>query len=103
LVELTKPRPFSAGVIVLGTYLGIRYADNLIAMAGERMRFDGFPEISAVCTHPSYRECVYASSLVCALVSQIIARAEMLFLHLYSDNAIAAALYKKVGFTLNVD
>ena len=56
-----------------------------------------------MCTHPSYRECVYASSLVCALVSQIIARAEMLFLHLYSDNAIAAALYKKVGFTLNVD
>ena len=44
LVELTKPGPFSAGAIELGSYLGIRYAGKLIAMAGERMRFDGFTE-----------------------------------------------------------
>jgi predicted GNAT family acetyltransferase len=99
LVELTKPGPFSAGATVLGTYLGIRYAGKLIAMAGERMRFDGFTEISAVCTHPGYRGCGYASSLVCALVRQIIARRETPFLHLYSDNTIAAALYTKLGFT----
>src|SRR5262249_4515093 len=49
LVELTKPGPFSAGAIMLGTYLGIRRAGELIAMAGERMKFDGFTEISAVC------------------------------------------------------
>ena len=54
LVELTNPGP-SAGVIVLGSYLGIRHAGTLIAMAGERMRLDGFTEISAVCTHPGYR------------------------------------------------
>jgi predicted GNAT family acetyltransferase len=100
LVELTKPGPFSAGAIVLGTYLGIRYAGNLIAMAGERMRFDGFTEISAVCTHPRYRGCGYASSLVRALVRQIITRGETPFLHLYSDNTIAAALYTKLGFVL---
>jgi predicted GNAT family acetyltransferase len=100
LVELTKPGPFSAGAIVLGTYLGIRYAGNLIAMAGERMRFDGFTEISAVCTHPGYRGCGYASSLVRALVRQIITRGETPFLHLYSDNTIAAALYTKLGFAL---
>jgi predicted GNAT family acetyltransferase len=41
----------------------------------------------------------YASSLVCALVRQIIARGETPFLHLYSDNTIAAALYTKLGFT----
>jgi predicted GNAT family acetyltransferase len=99
LVELTKPGPFSAGAIVLGSYLGIRCAGNLIAMAGERMRFDGFTEISAVCTHPEYRGCGYASSLVRALVRQIIARGETPFLHLYSDNATAAALYTKLGFT----
>jgi predicted GNAT family acetyltransferase len=100
LVELTKPGPFSAGAISLGTYLGIRYAGKLIAMAGERMRFNGFTEISAVCTHPGYRGCGYASSLVCALVRQIIARSETPFLHLYTDNTIAAALYTKLGFTL---
>ena len=99
LVELTKPGPFSAGAIVLGSYFGIRCAGRLIAMAGERMRFDGFTEISAVCTHPEYRGCGYASSLVRALVRQIIARGETPFLHLYSDNATAAALYTKLGFT----
>jgi predicted GNAT family acetyltransferase len=100
LVELTKPGPFSAGAIVLGTYLGIRHAGKLIAMAGERMRFDGFTEISAVCTHPGYRGCGYASALVRALVRRIIARGETSFLHLYSDNTIAAALYTKLGFAL---
>jgi predicted GNAT family acetyltransferase len=100
LVELTKPGPFSAGAIELGSYLGIRYAGKLIAMAGERMRFDGFTEISAVCTHPGYRGCGYASSLVRALVRQIITRDETPFLHLYSDNTIAAALYTKLGFAL---
>jgi predicted GNAT family acetyltransferase len=96
---LTKPGPFSAGAIVLGSYLGVRCAGKLIAMAGERMRFDGFSEISAVCTHPEYRGCGYASSLVRALVRQIIARGETPFLHLYSDNTTAAALYTKLGFT----
>jgi predicted GNAT family acetyltransferase len=100
LVELTKPGPFSAGAIVLGSYFGIRCTGRLIAMAGERMRFDGFTEISAVCTHPEYRGCGYASSLVRALVRQIIARGETPFLHLYSDNATAAALYTKLGFAL---
>jgi predicted GNAT family acetyltransferase len=100
LVELTKPGPFSAGAIVLGTYLGVRHAGKLIAMAGERMRLDGFTEISAVCTHPGYRGRGYASSLVRALVRQIIARGETPFLHLYSDNTIAAALYTKLGFAL---
>jgi predicted GNAT family acetyltransferase len=98
LVELTRPGPFSAGTIVLGSYLGIRYAGKLIAMAGERMRFDGFTEISAVCTHPAFRGCGHASSLIRALVRQIIARGETPFLHLYSDNTLAAALYTKLGF-----
>jgi predicted GNAT family acetyltransferase len=83
LVEVTKPGPFSAGAIALGAYLGIRHAGKIIAMAGERMRFDGFTEISAVCTHPSYLGRGYASSLVRALVQQITARGETPFLHLY--------------------
>ena len=64
------------------------------------MRFDGFTEISAVCTRPGYRGCGYAFSLVRALVRQIITRGETPFLHLYSDNTIAAALYTKLGFAL---
>ena len=55
LVELTKPGPFFPRTIELGSYIGIRTGGRLIAMAGERMRFPGFTEISAVCTHPDHR------------------------------------------------
>ncbi|MGA9320158.1 MAG: hypothetical protein WBW06_03770, partial [Xanthobacteraceae bacterium] len=39
----------------LGSYIGIRSGGQLVAMAGERMKFDGFTEISAVCSHPEHR------------------------------------------------
>ena len=41
LVELTKPGPFAARTIALGSYIGIRAGGQLVAMAGERMRFPG--------------------------------------------------------------
>jgi predicted GNAT family acetyltransferase len=56
LVELTKPGPFSSRTHELGQYLGIRIDGRLVAMAGERLRPVGYTEISAVCTHPSYRD-----------------------------------------------
>ena len=98
LAKLTQPGPFAPGTIVLGSYVGIRSAGQLIAMAGERMRFPQFTEISAVCTHPQHRGRGHASSLVRALIRQIIARNETPFLHLYSQNTRAAALYTKLGF-----
>jgi GNAT superfamily N-acetyltransferase len=98
LTELTKPGPFSERTIVLGSYIGIRSGGKLVAMAGERMRFDGFTEISAVCTHPEHRGRGRASLLVSALMRNIISRGETPFLHIYSDNARAAALYTKLGF-----
>ena len=85
LVDLTKPGPFAARTIALGSYIGIRNSDQLLAMAGERMRFDGFTEISAVCTHPDYTARGYASFLVGALTQNILARGETPFLHIYSD------------------
>jgi predicted GNAT family acetyltransferase len=99
LVELTKPGPFSARTIVLGSYIGIRNGGQLVAMAGERMRFDGFTEISAVCTHPDYRGRGHSSLLVGTLMRQILERSETPFLHVYSDNTRAAAFYNKLGFT----
>jgi predicted GNAT family acetyltransferase len=99
LAELTKPGPFAARTIVLGSYIGIRLAGMLVAMAGERMRFDGFTEISAVCTHPDHRGRGHAFRLVSALMRSILARGETPFLHIYSDNTGAAALYRKLGFT----
>lgn len=99
LVELTKPGPFAARTVELGSYIGIRRDGVLVAMAGERMKFDGFTEISGVCTHPDHRRRGLSSSLVRTLIGNILARGETPFLHIYSDNARAASLYKQLGFS----
>ena len=52
LVELTQPGPFGPHTRELGNYFGIRDNGRLVAMAGERLRIDGYTEISAVCTRP---------------------------------------------------
>jgi predicted GNAT family acetyltransferase len=98
LVDVTKPGPFAPRTIALGSYFGIRSAGALIAMAGERMKFDGFTEISAVCTHPDHRGRGHASLLTTTLMRQILERGETPFLHVHSDNTSAAALYQKLGF-----
>jgi ribosomal protein S18 acetylase RimI-like enzyme len=99
LAKLTEPGPFAARTVVLGEYLGIRHGGRLIAMAGERMKFPGFTEISGVCTHPEYRGRGLAETLVRALMRNILKRGEVPFLHIYSENAAAAALYRKLAFT----
>ena len=98
LTELTKPGPFSRRTYELGSYLGVREAGQLVAMAGERLRFPGYTEISAVCTHPDYRGRGYAGSLVSALIQRIMGRNETPFLHVRSENVGARRLYDKLGF-----
>jgi predicted GNAT family acetyltransferase len=99
LVELTKPGPFAARTIALGSYIGIRDGGQLVAMAGERLRFDGFTEISGVCSHPDHRRRGYPSLLVSTLMRQILDRGDTPFLHIFNDNTTAAALYRKLGFS----
>ena len=98
LVELTKPGPFFRRTPMLGTYLGIYEAGQLVAMAGERLRPFGYTEVSAVCTHPEYRGRGYASSLVSALIEKITGRGEIPFLHVRTVNAGAIRVYEKLGF-----
>jgi hypothetical protein len=53
LTELTKPGPFGVRTHELGSFLWIRVADQLVAMAGERMKPGNYTEITALaCTHP---------------------------------------------------
>jgi len=99
LVELTKPGPFAIRTHELGSYLGIRDNGKLVAMVGERMRLDGYTEISAVCAHPDYRGRGYPHTLIAALSNAILERGEVPFLHVFSDNQSAIALYEKLGFT----
>jgi ribosomal protein S18 acetylase RimI-like enzyme len=100
LTSVTQPGPFGPRTIELGHYIGIRQRGVLVAMAGERMRIDGFTEISAVCVEPAHRGHRFAVDLVRSLVSSIAARSEIPFLHVFSSNYAAIALYRKLGFTL---
>jgi ribosomal protein S18 acetylase RimI-like enzyme len=100
LASVTQPGPFGARTIELGDYIGIRRHGVLVAMAGERMRLDGFTEISAVCVEPAHRGHGFAADLVRSLALSIAARSEIPFLHVFSSNHAAIALYRKLGFTL---
>jgi ribosomal protein S18 acetylase RimI-like enzyme len=100
LTKLTQPGPFTPRTRELGTFLGIKSEGQLIAMAGERMKPAGYTEITAVCVHPAHRGRGHAQALLAAVSSQISARGEIPFLHVFSDNASAIALYRRQGMTI---
>lgn len=100
LTALTKPGPFSTRTHELGTYLGIRIAGKLVAMAGERLKVPGFTEVSAVCTHPDHLGQGYAAALMLEVMRLIRNRGETPFLHVREENLRAIALYERLGFRL---
>jgi ribosomal protein S18 acetylase RimI-like enzyme len=100
LTDLTKPGPFSARTHELGTFFGIRIDGQLVAMAGERMKPANYTEITAVCVHPSHRGRGYGQVLLAAISRQISARGEIPFLHVFSSNVSAIALYRRQGMEI---
>lgn len=100
LATLTQPGPFLPRTHVMGSFLGIRLDGRLAAMAGERMRFAGFTEVSAVCTHPDYRGRGLARGLSAAVAHRIQQRGDQAFLHAWQTNHAAIALYASLGFEL---
>ena len=98
LATLTKPGPFFRRTHQLGDFVGVKIDGRLAAMAGERMRPDGFTEVSGVCSHPDFRGRGYAARLMLHVAGGIQARGETPFLHSYADNAGAIALYQALGF-----
>jgi predicted GNAT family acetyltransferase len=98
LAAVTEPGPFLLQTIQMGRYFGIRSSDGrLIAMAGERLKLNGFTEISAVCTSPEFRGQGHARGLVEFLVAQTLAEGKVPFLHVKEENG-AKLLYEKIGF-----
>jgi len=95
----TNPGPFGPRTHELGQYIGARVDGALAAMAGERMRLDQAVEISAVCVSPEHRGKGYAAFLVARLVREIRAEGATPFLHVFTDNTSAIALYERLGFT----
>jgi ribosomal protein S18 acetylase RimI-like enzyme len=98
LTTATQPGPFGPRTIELGTYIGARPQGRLAAMAGERMRLDGYTEISAVCVDPAFRGQGHASALMKTLIAAIRARGETPFLHVFTTNLNAISLYRTLGF-----
>ena len=101
LASLTKPGPFFAATHRLGGFVGIKLNGELIAMAGQRMRVEGYTEVSGVCTHPDHRGRGYAAALIRLVGSRILQRGEIPFLQTYADNTSAIALYHALGFVLH--
>ena len=100
LTTLTKPGPFSARTHELGTFLGVRVDGQLVAMAGERMKPARYTEITAVCVHPSHRGRGYGQILLAAVARQIVSRGEIPFLHVFTNNHSAIALYRRQGMEI---
>jgi predicted GNAT family acetyltransferase len=98
LARLTEPGPFLARTDTMGRFIGVRINGRLAAMAGERMRFPGFTEVSGVCTHPDFRGQGLARRLSSVVASGIQQRGEQPFLHAWKTNEAAIALYESLGF-----
>jgi predicted GNAT family acetyltransferase len=103
LATLTEPGPFLARTHAMGTFIGIRIGGRLAAMAGERMRFPGYTEVSGVCTHPDFRGRGLARCLSAAVVAGIEARGDQAFLHAWKTNHPAISLYEGLGFKVRME
>ena len=98
LAMMTRPGPFRPRTFDFGGYIGVREEGRLIAMAGTRLRVEGFSEVSAVCTHPDHRGRGLAKALMRQVVGQILDEGDACFLHAFADREATIALYRSLGF-----
>jgi len=106
VLELTSrvyPHYFRPRTVEMGRYFGIFDGAKLAAITGERMRFEGHVELSAICTDPAYLGRGYARRLVALLVNDIHDRGDVPFLHVSHRNARAKTLYELMGFRWRSD
>jgi predicted GNAT family acetyltransferase len=98
LTNLAFPGFFRARTCEMGSYFGIRSKGKLIAMGGERLTLDGYPEISGICTHPDHRGKGYAESLIWHLVRNHRSEGLVSWLHVSATNDRAINLYRRMEF-----
>jgi GNAT superfamily N-acetyltransferase len=99
LTDVAFPGFFRPGTHRMGSYFGVRAADGqLIAMAGERLRLEGYPEMSGICTHPRYRGRGLARQLILHLAALHRRQGLVSWLQVSAANTNAIALYGALGF-----
>jgi ribosomal protein S18 acetylase RimI-like enzyme len=77
--------------------LGIRDDSRLVSVGLARF-IDFGSNIGAIATDKGYRNMGFATSIVSALVGEILRKAPPALIHVLSDNAPAVHVYSKVGF-----
>ena len=103
LATLTEPGPFLPRTHHMGRFWGVRIDGRLAAMAGERMRFPGYTEVSGVCTHPDFRGRGLARGLSAHVTRLMLERDDQPFLHAWTTNAAAIGLYESLGFRIRCE
>ena len=99
LINKVQPGYYEIDTHQLGNYYGIWQNDQLVAIAGERMRLDQLTEISAICTDPAYTGRKYAQYLIAHLCNTNLQAGITPFLHVLETNDRAIGLYEDLGFT----
>jgi len=100
LAMMTRPGPFRPRTFDFGGYIGVREEGRLIAMAGTRLRVEGYSEVSAVCTHPDHRGRGLAKALMREVIGRILDEGDACFLHAFADREATIALYRSLGFEI---
>ena len=100
LTDLAFPGFFRSSTCEMGSYFGVRSDGELIAMGGERITLDGYPEISGICTHPAHRGRGHAANLIWHLARNHRREGLVSWLHVSAENHRAIELYLKLGFTV---
>jgi ribosomal protein S18 acetylase RimI-like enzyme len=98
LVNLVQPGYFKEKTFLLGDYYGIFKNNRLVAVTGERMKMNGYSEVSAVITHPDHIGKGYAKQLVSHTANTIFDQDKIPYLHVTETNSPAINLYKRLGF-----
>jgi ribosomal protein S18 acetylase RimI-like enzyme len=102
LALLTRPGPFGLRTIEMGSYIGVRDGpknrQDIVAMAGERMKPQHFTEVSAICVHPDHQGKGHARRLTSIMMKRVQADGRVPFLNVLPDNRPATTLYESLGF-----
>jgi len=98
LTDVAFPGFFRSATYRMGSYAGVRVDGQLVAMAGERLRLEGYPEVSGICTHPDHRGGGLAAGLIGHLVQAHRRDGLTSWLHVGAPNTRAIDLYLHLGF-----
>jgi len=78
-------------------WLGIKVNGKLASIGSVRLT-DWGSNIGTIATHEAYRNKGYATSIVSALVKEILQKSNLALIHVFRDNPPAIKVYEKVGF-----